>query len=501
MQLVVGDGPITLEEFVSVARAKVGVRVSEASLGRVAASHEALARLLRRGASVYGVSTGVGGQASYVVQQEEQAELQLNLIRSHMVGVGEPLPEDVVRGALFARLLSLSRGYSGVRVEVVKALEALLNQDVLAVVPCYGSLGASGDLAPGAHLAALLLGEGEALYKGRRMPAAEALREAGLAPLKLGYKEALSLINGTHFTTSCAALAVSDALPLIRTADVLVALSLEALGGSPEPFDAAHHEARPLEGQDKVMANVRRLVAGSRRLGKRGLQDPYSLRCAPQVHAAVRQAHRFARTAVEAELNACSDNPLIVGDRALHGGDFHAQHLAQAMDLLSIALNELAVISRARIRLLLTPGLSDLPPYLAAKPGVETGYMMAEYTAASLLSELRFLAAPGCVDFVSVSGHQEDHASMAMSCALKALRAVRLTSLMLGVELCCALKALDFVGEALGTGTRLVYEHIRKLLPAEEGDHPLHGEIEQAASLIQRGEPLAALERAQLEIE
>ncbi|MER3601905.1 MAG: histidine ammonia-lyase [Nitrososphaerota archaeon] len=501
MPLEVGNEEVSLEQFVRVARWREQVILSNAALQRAAASREALERLLRTGTPVYGVSTGVGGQASYVVHEEEQAQLQLNLIRSHMAGVGEPLPEEIVRGALLARLLSLSKGYSGVRAELLKALEALLNHGIVAVVPCYGSLGASGDLAPGAHLAAVLLGEGEVFYRGRRLPAGEALREAGLTPLSLQNKEGLALINGTHFTTSCAALATYDALQLIKAADALLSLSLEAIGGSPEPFDPLHHVVRPLEGQDVVMANVRKLVKGSERLGRRGVQDPYSIRCAPQVHGAVRQAHRFIREAVEQELNSCSDNPLIVEGRALHGGGFHAQHLAQAMDLLCISLNELAVISRARTKLLLTPAISGLPPYLSERPGLETGYMMAEYTAVSLLAELRLLASPSCVDYVSVSGNQEDHASLGMTAALKARRAVGLASLVLGAELACALRALDYVTEPLGIGTSLLRTELRRRLPLDRADHSLQPEIEAAAQLLASGELLEILNRAQLGLE
>lgn len=425
MSILELDGEhLTLEDVVAVARERRPVALAPAAWARVRRSREAVDRLLERGVVIYGVTTGFGHLRNIRISPEQASLLQHNLLQSHAVGVGPELSEEQVRAMMVARLNTLARGYSGVRPEVLQLLVEMLNRGVHPVVPAQGSLGASGDLAPLAHMALPMIGLGEAIVDGRRMPGAEALAAVGLEPLRLEAKEGLALINGTAFMAGLGALITYDAEVLVQTADIVGAMTLEALEGSAMPFDERLHRVRPHPRQMDCAAFLGQLVEGSELLSDprnpSRIQDAYSLRCMPQVHGAVRDVVAYARWALEIELNSATDNPLIFweeGDEeptVLSGGNFHGELIALAMDYLAIGLTELANISERRLNRLLDPAENEgrYPPFLALEPGLHSGFMPAQYTAAALASENKVLAHPASVDTIPSSAGTEDHVSM-----------------------------------------------------------------------------------------
>lgn len=417
----------------------------------VAASAAALAARLETGEALYGVNTGFGKLASTRIAADGLAMLQLNLLRSHAAGVGAPLPVPVVRLVLALKALSLARGASGVRVEVVRALLALLRAGITPVIPAQGSVGASGDLAPLAHLSLVLVGEGEAMAPdGTRLPGAAALARAGVAPLVLGPKEGLALLNGTQVSTALALAGLFAAEDLLRTALVAGALSTEGAKGSDTPFDPRIHDLRGQPGQIRCATALRSLMAGSalresHRIGDPRVQDPYSLRCQPQVAGACLDLLGNAAATLAREANAVTDNPLVVeGGEILSGGNFHAEPVAFAADTIALALAELGAISERRIALLVDPVLSGLPAFLVREGGLNSGFMIAQVTAAALTAENRALAAPRSVDSLPTSANQEDHVSMATGAALRLAPMAENLGNILAVELLCAAQAIDF---------------------------------------------------------
>ncbi len=454
------------------------------------------------GEHTYGINTGFGRFVSKTIPPELAAELQLRLLRSHACGVGEPYPDEVVRGAMLLRANTLAKGYSGARIETVELLLGCLNAGVTPLVPSRGSVGASGDLAPLAHLALPLVGEGYAKVDGDVLTGAEALIRAGLEPVELQAKEGLSLINGTQFMAAIGALTVVRAQRLARTADIACALSLEALQGSRGSFLPEIHELRPLEGQRASAANVLRLLEGSAILEAHRwcdkVQDAYSLRCAPQVHGASRDLLAYAEATIAVELNAATDNPLVFVERGelVSNGNFHGQPLAFALDAAAMALAELASISERRVERLTNPSLSDgLPAFLTHDGGLNSGFMIPQYVAAALVSENKVLCHPAGVDSIPTSAGQEDHVSMGNASALKCWQVLANVERALAIELLAGAQGIEFLAPLEpGAGARAAHDFVRSLSPAVIEDRPLAGDIEAVAVAIKNGDLVARVE-------
>ena len=502
---------LTIQEVAEVARSKREVAIRPETMASIRANNELLKALVRRGERCYGVTTGVGPLSDKGLSEEEARELQKNLILSHSCAVGDPLPTDVVRAIILLRANALARARSGVRPELVKLLIEMLNRGVHPIVPSKGSVGASGDLALLAHIALVVAGlpGGRAELNGDIVDSAEALKAAGLRPLKLDYKEGLALINGVSATAAILALAIHDALILVKMADVCLAMTLEAISGHLEPFDELYLSERNVfpfsMGHLSCAKNVKRLIRGSKLLSdprKRRAHDPYSIRCAPQIHGAVREGLAFAERIVSAELNSTDDNPLFFEAEPCcrSGGNFHGQPLALAADVLSMAMTVLGNISERRTALLINRHLSEiLPDFLIrpeVKPGLNSGLMLAQYVAASLASENKAYAHPAGVDTIPTSANFEDVVSMSLTAALKAGQVVKNLTHILAIELLCAAQALSIRGpDKAGDGTGAVYEVLERsgIVPVMEDD-VLYWRIDKVAERIRSGELLAVVE-------
>jgi histidine ammonia-lyase len=464
---------------------------------RMLRSRAVVERALASGDAVYGVTTGFGRLSEVAIPHEQIEALQLNLIRSHACGYGDPLPRRAVRAIMLLRANVLAKGFSGVRPSIVELLAEMLDRGVHPVIPEQGSVGASGDLAPLSHLALVLVGEGEAEYGGETLPGGVALGRAGLAPVVLGAKEGLALNNGTQVSTGIGALTLLGAERLVEAAEVAGAMSLEALRGTPDAFHPALQRARPHAGQATSAARLRGLLAGSEireshRHNDPRVQDAYSLRCMPQVHGAARAAMAYVRSVLEVEANSATDNPLIFAEEEggiiLNGGNFHAQPVAQVLDLLAIALTDLGSIAERRVERLVNPDLSDLPAFLTPEPGVSSGMMLAQITAAALVSESKVLAHPASVDSIPTGASKEDHVSMGPMAARKAAQVLKNIEGVVAIELLCAAQALEFLRPLRpGHGVERAYQRIRDAVPAIGGDRVLAGDITTAAELIRSG--------------
>ena len=463
---------------------------------KVSRSRRYVEELLQKNERIYGVTTGFGRLSDVFIQPDRRKELQLNLIRSHASGVGPRLSSPEVRAMMLLRANSLARGDSGCRVEVVERLLDFLRVGIHPVVPEFGSVGASGDLAPLAHVALALLGEGDVEMNGSVIPSRDALARSHLEPIELLAKEGLALINGTQATTGLGVLSLLAAERAVETAEVAGATSLEGLRGTPEPFRPEVHEARPHPGQIASAQRLRALLVDSEireshRYNDPRVQDAYSLRCMPQVHGAARGALSYVRQVLEIEVNSTTDNPLIFPDPGvvLNAGNFHAQVVAQALDFLAIALADVASISERRVERLLNPESSGLPAFLARDPGIESGFMIAQIAAVDLLAEMRVLAHPASVDSVPTSGNKEDHVSMGMAAARKARRAVECLEYVLAIELLCATQALEFLKPLRpGRGVQLAYTRVRHQVRPLEGDRVLGPDIERLRQMVHAGE-------------
>jgi histidine ammonia-lyase len=498
--MILLDGQsLTLDDLVAIADGLEEVSLTGAARDRVTAAREVVDEYASRDAPSYGINTGFGSFAEVTIPAESLSALQVNLLRSHAAGVGEPLSVSAVRATMVLRANVLAKGYSGIRLETLDLLLTMLNRRVHPVVPARGSVGASGDLAPLAHLALVLIGEGEAWHEGRHEPGARALERAGLSPVSLAPKEGLALINGTQPSTALLGGAVAAAERLARAADIAAALSIDSLQGSTRPFDRRIHEARGFSGQSTAAANLDALLADSAinaahaNCGR--VQDAYSMRCAPQVHGAAREALEFAHRTFDIEANAATDNPMVFagGRDIVSGGNFHGAPVAVAADLLCIGVAQLATISERRSDRLVNPALSGLPAFLTRHGGLQSGLMMAQVTAAALTSEMKTLAHPASVDTIPTSGNKEDHVSMSMAAAVKAARAVDLARHVVAVEVLCACQALDLLAP-LTTSPALARVHgvVRARVPSLEEDRPPSPDIAVIASMIATGE----LERA-----
>jgi histidine ammonia-lyase len=493
---------LTLPEVGSVASGGARVALSPAARRRMARSRGVIERLVRGDEQIYGVNTGFGRLKDVRIRDDQLEELQANLIRSHCAGVGEPLSAEPTRAVMLLRANVLARGHSGVRPRVVDLLLAMLNWDLLPVIPSQGSVGASGDLAPLAHLVLPMLGEGEVVKSGRRMAAAAALRGARLRPLRLQAKEGLSLINGTQMMTALGILALLRAENLLAHADLAGALSLEALRGSRRAFDPRIERLRPHPGQAASASNLRALLAHSEIETSHAdcgrVQDSYAVRCMPQVHGAARDALAHVRDILEREANAVTDNPLLFPEAGelLSAGNFHGEPVAMALDYFAIAVAELAGISERRIERLTNPDLSGLPAFLTPDPGLHSGFMIAQVTAAALVSENKGLAHPASVDSIPTSASQEDHVSMGAWAARKAQQVLENAERVLAIEILAACQGLDFLAPlkgspALEAGKRAV----RRVVPRVEEDRVLSKDIESMVELMRSGELRTAVER------
>lgn len=491
---------LTLAAFYDVVLGRRPVRLAPRARRRMATAYRVVQRVAARPEPVYGVTTGFGKLADQRISPSDIRQLQLNLVRSHAAGVGPPLSREETRGMLLLRANVLARGHSGVRPAIAEALLTLLNREVLPVIPSRGSVGASGDLAPLAHLALILIGEGEAFVGSRRVSGRAALAHVGLKPLHLEAKEGLSLLNGTQAMLAVGLLALRRCELLVDAADVAGALSLEALKGTPVAFDPRIHRLRPYRGQRAVAAHLRALVAGSEirasHLHCPRVQDAYSLRCMPQVHGAVRDALDYVRGTLCVEMNSVTDNPLVFAGReeVLSGGNFHGQPLGLALDHLAIAMTELASISERRIERLINPEYGDLPPFLSPDPGLNSGFMLAQVTAAALASENKVLSHPASVDSIPTSGNQEDHVSMGMGSALKLKQILSNTEHILAIELLCAAQGVDFHRPLqAGVGSRRTLQLIRERIPRLMQDRVLAPDIERVRDLVASGALTAVL--------
>jgi histidine ammonia-lyase len=495
-------GQLTLQDVVAVARRRVPVVISQAARDKVLRSRAMVDQLVAARRPVYGVTTGFGKFSDVFISPDETEALQRNLLMSHACGVGEPLDREIVRAMMLLRAHALAQGHSGIRLETLELLVAMLNHDICPVVPEQGSLGASGDLAPLSHMCLPLIGLGEA-YVGEgqeRLPGREALARYGLTPVELSSKEGLALINGTQAMTGIGALVLHDALQLLKVADIAAALTGEALGAIPAAWDPRIQALRNHPGQGIAAANLRKLVQGSRLVtapGEVRTQDPYTLRCIPQVHGASRTAIAHVAEVVGWEINAVTDNPLLFPEEGevISGGNFHGQPMALAMDYLGIALAELANISERRIERLVNPALSGLPAFLTRHGGLHSGLMIPQYTAASLVSENKVLAHPASVDSIPSSANQEDHVSMGTTAARKARQILANVTRVLAIELMAAAQAVEFTDPAgLGVGTAAAYRTIRRYVSPLTADRVLAPDMEALADLIRRGELVAAVE-------
>ena len=502
MLIIDNQKPISIEDLVRVARHGGKVELSNSAKEAINHSRSIVEKILAENQVVYGISTGFGEFSKVTISGSDRELLQRNLILSHCVGVGDFLPVEAIRGIILLRANSLARGYSGIRLSTVEKLLELLNKNITPAVPEKGSVGASGDLAPLSHMAAVLLGEGFVLVDGKAVPARPVLDAAGFEPIELAGKEGLALINGTQTMTSVGALACYDAEQMLKIADIAAGLSLEALQGLTAAFDPRIAQIRPHQGQIQCAENMRTLTAGSAIIANfKGdkVQDAYSLRCASQVHGASREALRRVRETLDIEMNSVTDNPIVMADTGeiISGGNFHGQPMALVMDYLKLAISEIGNISERRMNRLVDPHLSGgLPAFLTANGGVNSGHMIAQYTAAALVSENKVLVHPASADSVPTSANQEDHVSMGTIAARQAREILGNVQHILAIELMSAAQGVDFLEHRPGKGTGAAYDLIRTVVTHMEEDRLLHPDMEAVHRLVMDESLVQAVEAA-----
>jgi histidine ammonia-lyase len=491
--LFIDGNSLTTEQVLAVARKNVPVHLSVAGKANILKSRKAVEKIVLEGLTVYGVTTGFGKFSEVTVSREDCNALQKNIIMSHAGGVGEPLPREAVRAMMLLRANSLAKGYSGVRLEVVQLLLDMLNLGIHPVVPRKGSVGASGDLVPLAHIALAMIGLGKVEYRGRVIPAEEAFKLNRLKPVTLAAKEGLALINGTQYMSALGCLATAEALELLKAASIAAAMTFEAMEGIPSAFDPRVHEVRPHAGQKSCALVMRRLLEGSdlfTRTKQKRVQDAYTLRCIPQVHGASLDAVRHVKDILETEINSATDNPLVFPEAGcvISGGNFHGQPLALALDYLAMAVSELGSIAERRLERLVNPALNGgLPPFLTRNGGLNSGMMILQYVAAALASENKIFAHPASVDSIPTSANQEDHVSMGSVAALKAGTVVENVSWIVSAEMMAAAQALDFVSHNLGAGVRAAHRLIREAVPHWDGDRILYRDLHRVHDLLAGG--------------
>ena len=501
--VVLNGQNFTLNQLVDIARNNRTAAVSKNSEARIKKARTLVEHWVKQGERIYGVTTGFGALSGVTISLEDTKALQRNILLSHAAGVGDHVDDDVVRAMIALRINDFCRGNSGLRLETIKTLAALLNAGIIPVVPEKGSVGASGDLVPMAHLALVLIGEGEAFVDGVRMPGARALARKNIAPLELDAGEGLALINGTQFMIALGCLALYDALNLCKHADIAAAMSLETLMGTRTAFDPRIHQARPHPGQMKAASNMLKITQDSEIISSHKdcsrVQDAYTLRCSPQVHGASWDTFSYVEGVVRVEMNASTENPLIFPESGqfLSGGNFHGQPLALACDFLGIAIAELANISERRIERLVNPQLSGLPAFLVKDTGLNSGFMIAQYTAASLVSENKVIAHPASVDSIPTSANKEDHVSMGAIAARKCRNIVENTEQVIAIELLCGAQAIDmFTNLKAGKGTLAAYKNIRRRVACMTKDRFLSSDIAAVGTLLHSGQIVRAVEDA-----
>lgn len=499
---VILDGrSLTIQDIVNVARRGYKVELAPEAKKQVSECADALLKWVAEGRVVYGVTTGFGDLATVVIPRDKSRQLQENLLMSHACGFGEALPEDYVRAIMLLRINTLTRGYSGISLATLTQLVDYLNLGIHPVIPRQGSVGASGDLCPLSHLAISLIGLGSVVYKGKEMPTTEALQLVGMKPVELMPKEGLALNNGTTVMTGIASLCIYDAMKLAKNADIAAAMSAEALHAVPYAFDKRTHDLRPQVGQSIVAENMRRLLEGSEiveKYKKERVQDAYSLRCLPQVHGASRDALNYVFEKINIEINSVTDNPIVFhrDGEAISGGNFHGQPMAMAMDFFGIAVAEIANISERRIARLVDHKLSDLPPFLVAESGVNSGFMIPQYTAAAIVSENKVLSHPSCVDSIPTSAGQEDHVSMGGYSARKGLTILNNASRVIAIEMVNAAQGMEFRKPlSPGKGTAAAYNEFRKYVPYYEKDQFMQPLLLKALELVKNDVILGAVEK------
>lgn len=504
--IITGDS-LTLEEIALVCRNYYEVELSQSAVDRITASRKIVDEFVENEEVIYGITTGFGKFSDVSISKEESRLLQKNLIVTHAVGAGKPFDTEVVRGIILLRINNLAKGYSGAKIETIQTMIDMLNKKVHPIVPQKGSLGSSGDLAPLSHMVLPMIGLGKAEYMGEIMTGGEAMKKAGIPVIELTSKEGLALINGTQVMTAVGALTVYDALNLIKVSDIAAALSFEAHNGVVDALDHKVHDVRPHKGQMDTARILLDLLEGSRmttRQGELRVQDAYSLRCTPQVHGASKDAINYVKERVEIEINSVTDNPIIFPEtrEGISGGNFHGQPMALSFDFLGIALAELANISERRIERLVNPALSGLPAFLVEHGGLNSGFMIVQYSAAALVSENKVLAHPASVDSIPSSANQEDHVSMGTIAARKAKDIMENVRRVLAMEIMCACQGIDLRGnKGLGKGTAPVYDEVRECVPVLTEDRPLYEDINKCEELVINNTIIDVCEKAAGNIE
>lgn len=502
MSIVRVDGNnLSIQDVVNVTRHFYKVELTEDSKIKINKARKMVDDLVDQEKIVYGITTGFGKFSDTYISKEETMTLQENLIKSHACGVGNPLKEDIVRAIMLLRVNALAKGHSGIRLSTLEALIAMINEGVHPIVPEKGSLGASGDLAPLAHMVLVLLGKGEAIYKGERMTGAEALEKAGLKPVKLTSKEGLALINGTQVMTAIGTLTVYDAMNLYKMSDIVAGLTIEALNGITDAFDPRVQELRPHQGQIDTASNLLRVLQESKmttRQGELRVQDAYTLRCLPQIHGAVKDAINFVKSKIDIEINSVTDNPLLFPEDGgvISQGNFHGEPMALPFDYLSIALSELANVSERRLERLVNPALNcGLEAFLSKNGGLNSGFMIVQYSAAALVSENKTLSHPASVDSIPSSANQEDHVSMGTIAIRKAMQILENANSVLAMECLAACQALDLRGiKGLGKGTEIAYNIIREKVDTIENDVIMYEEINKCRDILSSARILREVE-------
>ena len=493
---------LTIDEVVRVSRNFENVELNNDALPAIERSREYVEKVLAEKRVVYGITTGVGELSNTWISTEDAEKMQENLIRSHATSVGDPFSEDVVRGVILLRANALAKGFSGIRVSIIELLLRLLGSRIYPYMPRQGSVGASGDLSPLAHLALVLMGEGECIVDGKRSPSIQVLQAAGLEPVTLRPKEGLALINGTQIMSSLGCLAADDAERLLKHAQIAGAMSLEALKGTSKAYDPRIHAVRPHPGQVRCAANMLRLIEGSEIIASHEncekVQDAYTLRCIPQVYGAVMDTIEYAKSVLLVEINSATDNPLIFADpeEAISGGNFHGEPIAFVLDFLGIAMAEIGNISERTADRLVNPHVSGLPPFLAENSGLNSGYMIAQYTAAALVSENKILAHPASVDSIPTSAGQEDHVSMGPIAGRHAVDIIRNVEQIIAIEMLAAAQGIDFQADLKpGKATGAAWREIRKHIAHLDDDRVMYIDMEKMLGLVKDGTILKAVEK------
>ena len=492
-KVIITGNSLTLEEVNAVCRNYEKVELSNLAVEKILESRKVVDDFVDNEDVVYGITTGFGKFSDVTISKEESKTLQKNLIITHAVGAGKPFDTEIVRGIMLLRINNLAKGYSGARLETIQTMIVMLNKKVHPVVPEKGSLGASGDLAPLSHMVLPMIGLGQAEYKGEILTGQEAMEKSGIPVIQLTAKEGLALINGTQVMSAVGALTVYDSLNILKVADIAAALSFEAQNGIIDALDKRLHDVRPHKGQIDTARIMKELLTGSKMTSRQGqirVQDAYSLRCVPQVHGASKDAINYVKEKVEIEINSVTDNPIIFPEtkEGISGGNFHGQPMALCFDFLGIALSELADISERRIERLVNPTLSGLPAFLVEHGGLNSGFMIIQYSAAALVSENKILAHPASVDSIPSSANQEDHVSMGTIAARKAKEIMENVRRVLAMEIMCACQGIDLRGnKGLGAGTKPVYDEVRKVVPMLKEDRPIYDDINKCEELIKNG--------------